>query len=617
MILQSLYQLYGRLSSDSQYDISPPGYSLQKIAFCLVLKPDGTLNAIQSLVDRESKRPRQMIMPGGAKSTGGVTEKSVMKKVRFLRNDLPFLIGLGVNKTKSGLKTEKQELIVRKMEFKAFKQYHLKLKEIISDEEYQAVCRFLENWNPEEGIQHPEWAEFCGGQGVFKIIGKRHYVHDRPEAKSWWETHSSKRTDKAGLISQCLITGKDQPIARLHTPKIKRVAGSQSSGALLVSFDKASDSFSSYGRDGEQGYNAPVSTDAAFRYTTALNALLDGPMSNKHRFSLGEATVVFWTEKPTNTEDIFAIFTEGKLDLSNQEKAQDESIRQKIQLFLKALRRGKEVYAELDREADRTNFYLLGLTGQAKGRIGVRFFYRDTLSTLLDNLRRHFKDLAIVRWSGFGEYRWRTPEFPELWDMLAQTVPAKSRREERDKQSAILIGPILKAVIMGTPYPTGLFYSVMRRIHADRQVNYIRACIIAGYLRRNLKKEVSMCLDHARKEPSYRLGRLFAVLEKVQGEALGKINAGIRDRFYSSASATPGIVFPRILRTYQHHLAKLPEGLRINRERLVQEILAPVSDFPSNLDLAGQGLFALGYYHQAKELWTAKVKKGKQEGGEE
>ena len=41
MILQSLYALYGRLKDDPTYEIAPPGYSLQKITFKIVLRPDG------------------------------------------------------------------------------------------------------------------------------------------------------------------------------------------------------------------------------------------------------------------------------------------------------------------------------------------------------------------------------------------------------------------------------------------------------------------------------------------------------------------------------------------------------------------------------------------------
>lgn len=114
-----------------------------------------------------------------------------------------------------------------------------------------------------------------------------------------------------------------------------------------------------------------------------------------------------------------------------------------------------------------------------------------------------------------------------------------------------------------------------------------------------------MGLDPNRKEPAYRLGRLFAALEKTQGDALGKVNATIRDRFYSAASATPGAVFPRLLRTYQHHLAKMERG-KVGREIMVREILEPLTSFPAHLNLTDQGLFAIGYYHQMKDLWTSK-----------
>ena len=114
-----------------------------------------------------------------------------------------------------------------------------------------------------------------------------------------------------------------------------------------------------------------------------------------------------------------------------------------------------------------------------------------------------------------------------------------------------------------------------------------------------------MSLDPGRSDPAYRLGRLFAALEKTQKDALGaSLNTTIRDSSYSAASSTPGTIFPRLLRTYQHHLAKLEGGHKVNREKLVQEILAPLSAFPAHLSLPDQGLFAIGYYHQTRDFYT-------------
>ena len=115
-----------------------------------------------------------------------------------------------------------------------------------------------------------------------------------------------------------------------------------------------------------------------------------------------------------------------------------------------------------------------------------------------------------------------------------------------------------------------------------------------------------MSLDIERSDPAYRLGRLFAALEKTQGDALGNVIATIRDRFYGAASSTPRSVFPRLLRTYQHHLGKLEGGQKINREKLVQEIIGPLVNFPAHLSLADQGLFAIGYYHQMQKFYQKK-----------
>jgi len=60
------------------------------------------------------------------------------------------------------------------------------------------------------------------------------------------------------------------------------------------------------------------------------------------------------------------------------------------------------------------------------------------------------------------------------------------------------------------------------------------------------------------------------------------------------------------LRTYQHHLAKLEGGLKINREKLLQDIVEPLTNFPTHLSLADQGLFALGYYHQMQAFYRRK-----------
>ena len=105
-------------------------------------------------------------------------------------------------------------------------------------------------------------------------------------------------------------------------------------------------------------------------------------------------------------------------------------------------------------------------------------------------------------------------------------------------------------------------------------------------------------------DTAYNLGRLFAVLEKTQTDALGDINSTIKDKFFSSACATPYLVFPRLLKLTQSHLAKLDDGNRIYKDRLIQTILSAVDgEFPKALNTVKQGMFILGYYQQKEKLY--------------
>ena len=95
-------------------------------------------------------------------------------------------------------------------------------------------------------------------------------------------------------------------------------------------------------------------------------------------------------------------------------------------------------------------------------------------------------------------------------------------------------------------------------------------------------------------DPPYLLGRLFAVLERIQQQAQPGINATIRDRYYGAASTNPVSVFTTLLRLKNAHLKKLGDGQTAYFERLIGEVMAPLADFPRQLTLPQQAKFALG-----------------------
>lgn len=578
MILQALNNLYSRLAADPSYEIAPPGFSPQKISFRVVLKLDGTLVAIEDARARDSKGKLQntvMLVPGEAKPPGAGINPGL------LWDNQTYLLGRQPEDKPSGFGL---------MRFEALRHRHTVNEKAINAPSFSAVCRFLEAWQPDRISEFPILNEVGTGFGVFQIQGEKKPVHDSAEIQKWWLSTLIDGSPRD--VAQCLVSGQTGQIARLH-PKIKGVPGSQSAGACIVSFN--ADAYESYGRS--QSYNSPVGEDVAFRYGTALNSLLTGPRSEKHRIRIGDTTTVFWTEKPTVVEDVLAsLFSDGG---TSADQVQDAAKQDQIRRLLEAVRSGAN-YREIG--DSKTPFYILGLAPNA-ARISIRFYHRSTIEDLLARLHDHHKCMEMVRQfpEAVGK-RLADPEFPAIWQILRETA------READDIPPLLGGALTRSIVEGTPYPEGLYTAIIRRIQADRTINYLRAATLKAILTRNHNQHIPVMLDPTNTTPAYLFGRLFAALEKTQEDALGSVNAGIRDRFYGAASATPASVFPRLLRTYQHHLPKLAGGAKVNREKLVQEIIASLDSagFSRHLSLHDQGIFAIGYYHQRKDFFTKK-----------
>lgn len=389
----------------------------------------------------------------------------------------------------------------------------------------------------------------------------------------------------------------------------------------VVSFDKTA--YNSYGL--EQSRNSSISESVAFAYCNALNWLLSREADRK--IQAGDTTLVFWSDQPVPMEDSFAVFlaptsddkeeqvTEDVPSWSSliesepdkQTSAESPSKNDSISAALKKIVAGQ--YADEFGDPD-TKFYILGLSPNA-GRISVRSWSVENLAGLVHNIGQHYCDISIIHSS-------KEPEFPSINDILKQTVRKKIEKQKvrystKDIPS-ILVGSLFRSVIHGSPYPMALFAAVIRRMRADCEINSIRAGLLKATLNRNsrsssspLQKEILMSLEADRPETAYQLGRLFASLERNQRDALGeRLNSTIKDRYYGSASSTPGIIFPRLIRLSQHHLANLEGGHRIHAEKRMQEIMARITEFPRHLSLPDQGLFAIGYYHQVQDFFTKK-----------
>jgi len=571
VILQALAKYYERIPN-----VAEEGFQKQEIPFIIVLTRQGDFVGLLDTreVEGKKKRARSFIVPKSVKRASGIA-------ANLLWDNTAYVLG----RPKPDKKKDVEKLLERAKEQQVSFIGRIRdtFSDNLSDEGIKAVIRFLEKKDYEKLFNHPLWNEIeeSGANITFQLEGDTELICQREVVK---KAILSSPKDELTDSQICLVSGNPDTPARLHTA-IKGVWGAQSSGANIVSFNL--DAFKSFGK--EQGYNAPVGVKSEFAYTTALNTMLT--KGSRQRIQVGDASTVFWAEKKHELEDWFAdIFGEPAKGDSEQDDA-----------AIKALFKAPETGAKpvLD---DSTKFYVLGLSPNAS-RIAIRFWYAGTVAEVEENIRQHFKDIEI-------EHAPHNPSYLSLFRLLVSTA----LQGKSDNIQPNLAGDFMRAILASTPYPATLLSSAVRRIRAEHEITYPRASLIKAVLIRNARfyktkqtKEVGMSLDTSNTNTGYRLGRLFAVLEKVQEEASPGINATIRDRFYGSASSVPVTVFPHLMKLKNHHIAKLEsKGRAVNLEKIIGEIVDDIKDFPGHLSLDDQGRFAVGYYHQRQDFFKKK-----------
>lgn len=578
MILQALKEYYDRKACDPDSDIAPEGWEKKEIPFIVVLDPAGNLADIEDTRegDGKKKRAKAFLVPQGVKKTSGIA-------ANLLWDSPGYVFGV-VNP--AGLDPHKAERTIARApeQLAAFIQ---RIKdELPQTGRVALLLRFLESFDRDSLEALPAWNEIfeTGPFLSFRFSDEQGLFCRSPEIVS--AIGNLVVDGEGGGI--CLVSGENDRVCELHTA-IKGVYGAQTSGANIVSFNL--EAFRSYGK--KQGMNAPVGYSSMFAYTTALNTLLS--KDSTQRMQVGDASTVFWSGKKTSFEtDFLYFFDEPKKDDPGAGTLRIRSLLDSPNTGAYANDSGTEL------------FYVLGLAPNA-ARIAIRFWQVGTVGDFVGRIRQHFEDLRIVKHPN-------ELEFYSLWRLLVN-IAVQDKSENIPPNVA---GDFMRSILNGSPYPETLLQSAVRRIKSDpeNRVKPVRAALIKAFLNRDLrahpdtnKKEIAMALDTEQPSVGYQLGRLFAVLEKIQDEA-GNPNT-IRERYYGAACSAPVTVFGTLMRLKNHHLAKIEnKGRVVNLERLLGEITGRFNDFPAHLNLREQGRFAIGYYHQRQDFFAKKENTG-------
>lgn len=565
MILQALTAYYDRKAADPDSGIAPLGWERKEIPYLFVLDRAGNLVNIEDTQEIVGKKPRAktFLVPQAVNRSSNIA-------ANFLWDTAEYITGIYCRKSSRPARVAQQHA--------AFLD---RLKPYQDLPPVRAVLNFLSAPNLVETLANfPAWQKAKEGCAfmAFRFVDASGLIFEEDCIRT--VVNQMANASATPTIID-LVTGEPGALAITH-PTIKGLPNPPGKGGhILISFNKPNTE--SFGK--KQGANASISISSAFAYTTALNTLLSE--GSRQKLQIGDTITVFWSERADAFEDTLITC------LDNSQEDDPDALVESVQALLTSPQTGVGAFSE-----DTTRFYVLGLAPNA-ARIAIRFWQVGTVAEMAGRFREYFTDLQICHEPEEKEH------LPIKWLLVSTAAQGKF-----DNITPNLAGDVMRSILSGLPFPKTLLNTLLQRIKADHAISYPRAKLLKGFLNRqwrfanpNHERNITVSLDPENTAIGYRLGRLFAVLERIQMDAATprRLNATIKDKFYAAASATPVTVFGNLIRLTQYHLAKLRKekpGLGVVHEKAMQEILAEVQAFPAHLSLEHQGLFALGYYHQ-------------------
>ena len=570
MILKALYDYYNRCGN-----LPAPGMEEKEIGFVIVISKEGKFLRFEDCRTDKTIGRVYLVKKHVSRSSAAVAN--------YLYDNSAYVLGY----------SDKDDSEKNQLYFNTFVE---KVQSILDRMPDNSDIRTLMNFYAQgreaihsEVEQDPLWED------IKKNLSKKYSVFSfriegdlriLAEKKELMQTNEGTKNDNSRGL--CMVTGVQGEL--VDTTTATMIQGSQAT-AKLVAF-QVNSGYDSYGK--EKCGNAPISHEAEFAYTTALNTMLRRDSRNK--FTVGNRTFVFWA---SSNDKAAEQAEESLFDLLGYSEEKKDNPNAKIEQVRKVF---TAIYSGSLSTSLEDRFYILGLAPNS-ARIAVVYWSETPLRDFAGKILRHFDDMEII------DTRKDRKPYMGIKDILSAVTLGGKQSEATPN----LPESIIKSIFLGTPYPYTLLSACIRRIRAEsgdgNAARITRIAIIKAFLnRQNVNdKRMEIMLDKRNTNQGYLCGRLFAVLDRIQEDANGI--SSIRERYMNAASSTPSSVFATILNLSSHHLENLSnEGKKVFYEKLRQEIIDKISSdgFPAHLDLQDQGRFFVGYYHQRQDFFNKK-----------
>lgn len=585
MLIKALNEYYDILARNDK--VCKDGFSRQNITHMIMLRKDGTVSDIinveqESEPDRKGKtklQPISVVLPRRIDARG-IASNIIEHRGRYI-------FGLIYDKDNDVYTTNNDTDNVNQSH-EVFVEKNLEFTESMQSDIVIAYRNFMLNWNPSEEVNNEYLLNikkyFDKSRFIFALEGHPEIkLHDMDGEISNKIAELQKESCTLQGNDICSITGEKGKFSDIHNVV---------NGNKKVVCAKNSAEWS-YGKT--KSSNSSIIEPTMKRYTDALSILM---ADKKHNIYLDDMMVVFWamSDDDSKETDLFASM------LGFDDKIDADEMNGILLKSLNDVNQGKSPdLTELNIDKN-VEFYIVGFTTNIS-RLAQKFIYRDKFGNIFSHIARHQSDMMIINSKG---------NIP-MWLIFQELRPPKNKDY---KTPPPLMASVFGAIINGTRYPESLLENAVRRVKTDKSVNYVRAGIIKACINRKdryskNKEEIKMALDIENNNQAYLCGRLFAVLEKVQSDALPGLNRTIKDSYFASACANPSTVFPKLIKLSQYHIEKL--DYKPKYKKLTGEIVDKLNGtFPKTLPLNAQGKFIIGYYQQMQDLYKPNDTKTKE-----
>jgi CRISPR-associated protein Csd1 len=598
MLVQALAEYADNYLAD---ELNDAAWEMKPVPWLLEISHQGTFLYATQRMKMETRGKKQVQVPMQMSVPRSPVNRNSGEHPLLGTDDIIYVLGVGAWTPNKDADKEKAE--------KHHDAFVALVTEAAADTQDAGLASCVDFYANAEEVEKARNALREAKPGTLVALSVGEPLAERKAVNAFWRKHYQAEFDQRmeGIDGECMISGKLGPIAPTHE-KIKGVSslGGQAAGVALMSFDK--EAFRSYGW--EQNRNSPVSPNRALAYVLAINDLLK-PVKKpyKGRKDIAGIGFLYWLKNPAdlNVIDI--------MDVADPDQ-------------VKSL-----LSFDPREELDTNRFYMVAVSGNG-GRLRVRHWTDLALTQVKVNLKDWHRQLRVE----YPQYEGEEPNPVRLWQLLY----ALDRDGEPDEHSVLAL---LRRGIERLPLGYSVLSTALTRLRhpggndskdkaGDKKndpmslarlrvpIGLIRMCI-NDQLRQKGKREMNEGLDESCKIPAYICGQLMAVYENLQWKAddseqkrrrsktdssdsKKEINLTVTDRYFGLASTFPKVAFPRILNLARAHMRKLrredfkaANAINAHIEKL-HGYLAPSENgpYPAQLGLDGQGLFALGYYHQ-------------------